>query len=92
MPLISLDPDQADQAATRFATARDTIERDLQLMASANENVLATWRGQSSVRFSAQWQQQQQQIQNILSEIERLSRGLRIEAEEFRQADSVYGA
>ena len=91
MPRISLDPDQADQTAASFAAARDTIENNLNLIASASDSILSTWRGQSSMRFDTYWRQQQQQIRRILVELENLSQGLRTEAEEFRQADSVYG-
>lgn len=92
MPLISLDPDQADQCAARFATAQQELTDRLNQMSSASETLLATWRGQSSSRYAATWASQQQRIQAILTDLNYLSQGLRTEAEEFRQADQMYGA
>lgn len=91
MPLISLDPDQADQTASVFSTSRSTIEGDLQTMMNSANSVMSTWQGSNRDQFESRWQECQNRVRTMMQELDRFSQGLKREADEFRQADQAFG-
>ncbi len=83
MSLISLDPDQARATASSFDNGRGSMESALNNMINSVNQVTATWQGQNRQQFEAQWSQASQNLRNLMEELQRLSNGLRREAEEF---------
>ncbi len=92
MSLISLDPDQARTTASSFDNGRGSMESALNSMINSVNQVTATWQGSNRQQFEAQWLQASQNLRNLMEELQRLSNGLRREAEEFERVDQSFVA
>lgn len=92
MAIKSLDTDQARTTAQVFDTCRDTIgQTEFNRLNSAVGAATEHWSGGSRAQFDGEWATWTNQLHTLMSELERLSGGLRREADEFDQADQAFG-
>ncbi len=92
MAVKSLDPEVARMTAGVFDACRDTIgQSEFGRLNSAVGEVAAQWNGSSRGQFDNEWSVWCQQLQTLMTELERLAVGLRREADEFEAADQAFG-
>lgn len=92
MAVKSLDTEVARMTASVFDACRDTIgQSEFGRLNSAVNEVASMWSGGSRNQFDNEWSMWSQQLQTLMTELERLAGGLRREADEFDAADQAFG-
>lgn len=90
MASVSIDIDRARRTAEHLEESACEIEFILHSMSGSVDQVLEHWRDPTRLEFEQLWQQEQEQLRDVITRLLGLASGLRGEADEFEAIASDF--